>query len=269
MKKILSCVLCLTMMLSMGTTAFASNISTDGGSQDVTVTYGMTEGFTVTIPTDFTINDTAKATAKVSASNVVIAHGSTLKVAVSGDDYVDSWELVDEAEADNTLTYTIGTTEGGNEITNGSIVLDVESGEAYGSTVTETMYFTVVDELAKAGTYTDTLTFTVSVEDAGVEMAILTLQILDTSVSGVYINGEEYTESTTIEVPVGTVVECMTSVESSNDRNNAYLSINGVKSYHSEGDGFYPEYVVVGNATIISGAKYGSDKYGYIEITEQ
>lgn len=272
MKKILSCVLCLAMMLSMGTVAFAeTSLTTDGGSHDVTVTYGMDEGFTVTIPTNFTIDESKKATADVSASNVMIAYGKVLEVAISGDDYATtgSWELVDEAETENMLTYTIGTTEGGNEITNGSIVLDVESGEAYGSTVTETMYFTVVDELAKAGTYTDTLTFTVSVEDAGVEMAILTLQILDTSVSGVYINGDEYTESTTIEVPVGTVVECMTSVESSNDRNNAYLSINGVKSYHSEGDGFYPEYVVVGNATIISGAKYGSDKYGYIEITEQ
>ncbi len=166
MKKILSCVLCLAMMLSMGTVAFASEISTDGGSQNTVVTYGMSEGFTVTIPTNFTIDETKKATADVSASNVVIAHGSTLKVAVSGNDYVDSWELVDEAEATNTLTYTIGTTEGGNDIVNNSVVLSVGAGEAYGSTVTETMHFTVIDELSKAGTYKDTLTFTVSVEDA-------------------------------------------------------------------------------------------------------
>lgn len=166
MKKILSCVLCLAMMLSMGTVTFASEISTDGGSQNTVVTYGMSEGFTVTIPTNFTIDESKKATADVSASNVVIAHGSTLKVAVSGNDYVDSWELVDEEEATNTLTYTIGTTEGGNDIVNNSVVLSVGAGEAYNDTVEETMYFTVTDTLSKAGTYKDTLTFTVSVEDA-------------------------------------------------------------------------------------------------------
>lgn len=104
--------------------------------------------------------------------------------------------------------------------------------------------------------------------ESQVEMATLTLTITDTNVSSVYVNGEEVEESMTMEVPVGTIVECYTSVESSSDRNLAYLSINGVKTYHSEGDGFYPDYIVVGDATINCGYEYGSDKYGYIEITE-
>ena len=163
MKKILSCVLCLAMIASMGVTSFAAEIDTDGGSQETVVTYGMAEGFTVTIPTNFTIDDSKKATANVSASDVMIAHGATLEVTISGNDYVDSWELIDTAEVTNQLTYTIGSTDGGSDIVNGSVVLSVASGEAYNSTVTETMYFTVVDELSKAGEYTDTLTFTVSV----------------------------------------------------------------------------------------------------------
>lgn len=176
-KKILSLVLAAIMMLSMTTTSFAADISTDGGSQEVKVTYGMNEGFTVTIPTNFTIDESKKATANVSASNVMIAHGKVLEVSVSGDDYdtTGSWELIDEAEAANKLTYTIGTTEGGADIVNNSVVLSVGAGEAYGSTVTEIMHFTVIDELSKAGTYKDTLTFTVSVEDAGVEMISFTV----------------------------------------------------------------------------------------------
>ena len=164
MKKILSGVLCLAMMLSMGATAFAAEISTDGGTQNTVVSYGMSEGFTVTIPTNFNIDDSRKATANVSASNVMIAHGAILEVTIRGNDWDGSWELIDAAEASNQLTYTIGTTEGGDDIVNNSVVLDVASGEAYGSEVAETLYFTVVDTLTKAGTYTDTLTFTVSVD---------------------------------------------------------------------------------------------------------
>ena len=165
-KKILSLALVAIMMFSLATTSFAANISTDGGSQQTVVTYGMDEGFTVTIPANFTIDSTKKATADVSASNVMIAHGKVLEVTVSGDDYdvTGSWELIDEAEASNKLTYTIGTTEGGSDIVNNSVVLSVGAGEAYGSTVTETMHFTVIDELSKAGAYTDTLTFTVSID---------------------------------------------------------------------------------------------------------
>lgn len=167
MKKTLSLGLALVLALSMAVPAFAANITTDGGTGSTVVTYGTDQGFTVTIPADFTIDAaTKKATAEVKAENVLIPYGQVLNVRVTGADYTDKWELIDEAEATNKLTYTIGTTEGGNEIGNNSVVLDVESGEAYGSEVEETLYFTVTDTLTKAGTYTDTLTFTVSVDDA-------------------------------------------------------------------------------------------------------
>lgn len=180
-KKILSFVLAAVMMLSMATTSFAVEVTSNGGSGETVVTYGMDEGFTVTIPANFTIDSTKKATADVSASNVMIAHGKVLEVTVSGDDYdvTGSWELIDEAEASNKLTYTIGTTEGGTDIVNNSVVLSVGAGEAYSSTVTETMHFTVIDELSKAGTYKDTLTFTVGVN--GLELISFTILGYDES----------------------------------------------------------------------------------------
>ena len=172
MKKFLSSVLCLAMLLSMGTTVFAdwdeweeldNNITTDGGHQNVTVTYGVSESFIVTIPSNFTIGQSGTATADVSASNVMISAGNVLDVYISGHDYSGSWELIDSNNNNNRLTYTIGTGAGLSNIVNNSVVLSVEAGEAYNSTVYETMHFTIVDELTSAGIYTDTLTFTVNV----------------------------------------------------------------------------------------------------------
>jgi hypothetical protein len=164
MKKILSGVLCGALLASMCVNAFAANISTDGGSEDVKVTYGVTQAFTVTIPADFTIDQaTNKAVAQVSASNVMIEANSVLEVTINGHDYTDKWELVDTAESSNKLDYTIGKTEGASDIVNGSVVLSVAAGEAFDSTVAQDMHFTVVEELTKAGTYNDTLTFNVNV----------------------------------------------------------------------------------------------------------
>ena len=176
MKKFLSSVLCLAMLLSMGTTAFATNISTDGGSQNVVVSYGMSQSFVVTIPgeVNFGMSDYTKV--QLSAENIIIPHGTTLEVKVSGDDYVDKWELIDTVEASNKLTYTIGSDNfDTDDIVNNSVVLSVASGEAADSMVRKTIYFYLVDEVTKAGSYTDTLTFTVSVEDAVAEMISFTV----------------------------------------------------------------------------------------------
>ena len=165
MKKILSGIISLALALSMSTSVFASTITNSDSPYGWTeITYGMDQGFVVTIPADFTIyTQTNKATAEVTASNVMIPDGTILEVAVSGNDYVNSWELVDTAEAGNRLDYIIGSTDGDDDIVNNGVVLAVDAGDAYNSTVTETMYFEVVDTLTKAGTYTDTLTFTVSI----------------------------------------------------------------------------------------------------------
>lgn len=163
-KKILSGLLAASMALAMSTTAFAGSITTNNGTGETVLTYGMGQSFVVTIPADFIIDgQTNKATAEVTASNVMIGDGKVLEVVISGNDYTDKWELIDKAESTNTLEYTIGTTEGGNNIVSGSVVLDVAAGEAYNSTVEEVMHFTVVDTLSKAGEYDDTLTFTVDV----------------------------------------------------------------------------------------------------------
>lgn len=162
LKKILSGLLAFTMAIGLCLPVSAVEINSPS-SEEVNITYGMNEGFIVTIPSNFSIDSSKMATVSVSATNVMIAHGSVLEVYISGDDYINSWELVDVEEPANTLTYTIGTEDGLSDIKNNSVVLSVASGVAYNSTVTETLHFTVVDELSKSGEYADTLTFTVDV----------------------------------------------------------------------------------------------------------
>ena len=165
-KKILSSLLCLCMLLGTSVPAFASGTQiTNENEGETIISYGMDQGFVVIIPADFTIDSSRKATADVIAMNVMIPDGTTLKVFVSGDDYNGRWELIDESENINVLGYTIGTREGKSDIVNNSVVLSVGAGKAYNSTVTKTMYFEVIDTLTKAGNYSDTLTFTLEVDD--------------------------------------------------------------------------------------------------------
>ena len=163
MKKYVSMVLSIAMMLTLVLPVNAETINTTD-SQDVLVTYGVSQGFLVTIPTDFDISTQSKsAIAEVSATNVMIGANSILEVSVSGHDYTTKWELIDETESSNKLTYTIGSTAGGTDIVNNSVVLSVNPGEAYNSTKTEIIHFTVVDDLTKSGTYKDVLTFNVEI----------------------------------------------------------------------------------------------------------
>ena len=165
-KKILSSALCLFMLLSTSISVFASGTQiTNINKGETIISYGMDQGFVVIIPADFEIDSSNKAEAEVIAMNVMIADGTSLKVYVSGDDYNGRWELVDEAESANTLGYIIGSEEDGNDILNNGVVLSVNAGEAYDSTVIEKMYFKVVDTITKAGNYNDTLTFTLEIDD--------------------------------------------------------------------------------------------------------
>ena len=165
MRKIISCVLCLAMVLSMGMTAFAADISIDGGSQNVTVTYGTSESFLVTIPASITILDEV-SDFQISASNVMIGANKELVVEINGDDYVDKWELIDVANPDNRLEYAIQGPNG--NVKNNDTVLSVLSGEAHDSTKTADFVFVRMDEATKSGTYTDTLTFTSEIKTSNV-----------------------------------------------------------------------------------------------------
>lgn len=159
MKKIVSLAMVLCLCLCMGVTAFAANITVDGEqSANTTVTYGLEAGYTVNIPESVVIaTDTHKGQATVSAEDVLLAYGKTLKVTVTGID-----ELVDTADANNTLTYKVGTTDGDDDVVDGTVVLSVAAGTVAGDA--QDLFFELTQDVTKAGAYSDTLTFSVTVE---------------------------------------------------------------------------------------------------------
>jgi spermidine/putrescine-binding protein len=159
MKKFLSLALALCLCLSLGVTAMAAEITVDGAqSATTTVTYGLESGYTVVIPESVVLaTDTHKGTATIEASDVLLAYGETLKVTVTGID-----KLVDASDAENTLSYKVGTTDGAEDVVNGTVVLSVAAGTVAGGE--QDLYFELTQDVTKAGAYSDTLTFTVTVE---------------------------------------------------------------------------------------------------------
>lgn len=133
-------------------------------SRDVTITYGMSESFIVIIPADFNINIDGTAEAEIEAVNIMLEDNKTLEVSIKSINYTDTWNLLDILEPTNKIKYKIGTSANENNINNNDIVLSVNAGEAYDSSIVETMYFTLIDNVSKAGTYIDRLTFTANVK---------------------------------------------------------------------------------------------------------
>lgn len=162
--KIISTIISMFMIISFLTpTVKATTISTETSGETV-VSYGMDESFIVTIPSRLRISyesDTGEM--DISASNVMIGDGKVLEVTISSENYNNRWELEYTRTPYTRLTYRIGTTEYGRDIVNNSVVLSVAAGEAYNSTVTQTLYVYVSETLRYSGTYKDYLTFTVSI----------------------------------------------------------------------------------------------------------
>lgn len=165
MKKVLSMILAVMLVVSMIPAAYATEIGVDGAqTANTTVTYGLAEGYTVIIPDAIAIGSNGTGTGTLKASNVVIDSSETLNIKISGQDYVDAWELIDKADATNKLTYNIGKTAGASDVANNAIVLSCASGEHWNDEMAVTLYFKIAGDLTKSGAYEDTLTFTVSID---------------------------------------------------------------------------------------------------------
>lgn len=148
MKKILSFALVLAMVLTMSVAAFAAEITDGSGSVDIT--YEVPDSYIVTIPDSMTVG----ADANVSVSDVIIASGNLLTVSVSSEQYNDGWKLIN---GDDTVGYTLKMD--GADIANNATVLTVKNGGTASQTLTTALSGTPI----YSGSYTDTLTFSVSV----------------------------------------------------------------------------------------------------------
>lgn len=148
MKKILSSVLCLAMLLSLGVTAFAE-------TNDFVLTYANEASYEITIPASGDVDSsTGKGTITITVDNANLAENTAVSVTATSANYADGyWYLVNTRDATDKIAYTIGTTDGGSNIASGSSVLSADSD-------TSTTLYVTVSDTSKVGTFTDTITFT-------------------------------------------------------------------------------------------------------------
>ena len=158
MKKLISVVvLALVIVLTMSVSVFAADTEINNGTVNkngnTNVTYTVAPTYTVTIPESVILGSTAT----VSAENVVLAKGNQVVVKLtdtSEDDNAFKVKCEDEA-----LTYTVK--NGDTTVNINDTVLTVNpASSATGST---TLSFSEPENVKYAGTYTGTVTFTVSV----------------------------------------------------------------------------------------------------------
>lgn len=157
MKKLLTLAMAVVMVLAMSAPVFAAELSGSDESGTVDVTYGVAQGYQVTIPENFDLQVGQDVEKSVSAQNVLIPEGNTLKVAMQS---LNNLAVVYKGSS---IAYTVKVGEAA--FTNGENVLSLVSGNTSGSAALKfTTTSAQVAAATKAGDHTDTLTFTCSVE---------------------------------------------------------------------------------------------------------
>lgn len=156
MKKLFTLVLAFMMLCSVSMTAFAADLNEGSNSGSMTVSYGVDEGYVVTIPADVTVS-TAGVETNLSASKVLLPDGKTLTVSVAS---ANGFKL---EYAGSKIPYTVSV--GNKEQTTATFnALSITSGTTSGSVkLTFKTTQNDIDKATKAGNHTDTLTFTCGV----------------------------------------------------------------------------------------------------------
>lgn len=173
MKKLLTVVLTLAMMLSLSVTAFAADtvVGPDGsGNPDpatgnTAVSFEVAPTYTVTIPATVELVKTGtdtityeKAMDITAAAGVRLLEGQSIQVTLASD-----FTLKTEASATYQLPYTVKVGTSTTAINTGDVVATFgTSREAQ----TSTLHF-AANNPTYAGDYSDTVTFTISVVTAG------------------------------------------------------------------------------------------------------
>lgn len=140
--------------------AAGETITQDSGEKSGNITVGYDAGvsYTVTIPANVTFTDTEKSVERgLQVSNVVLDEGSALSInitslnnfrMVNGEGYIEYSLLANNNETPKDNSYTI---------------LTVLAGERSGWVILDFITELNKDHVVYAGNYTDTLTFTVTV----------------------------------------------------------------------------------------------------------
>ena len=147
MKKLLTLALVGAMLTATGITAFAETTN---------VSYNVDPSYTVSIPASVTLGDAA-VTADITASDVILEGGKKIEVELTSASNTPSGSTFNAKNGDSTVTYTI---------TGDSAIAIGDTVATFTADGSKTLTFSAADKSAAtvAGSHTETLTFTVSVE---------------------------------------------------------------------------------------------------------
>ena len=274
----------------------ASGIVTLSGSWASNQTVKVTADKTVTLTNSINANDqktldvTFAGMEKVGDNTQARTYTEAVSVAAMPSDALfGTWdgkfnynvELVEDTtggEESNLITFTIDGTEYQAE-PNMTWQAWVDSDyNTVGATIEGDSIYVNGNAIQKDG-YEESRRYTIAADGAytietgaepEVEMATVAITVDGNgSKAWLEINGSEYYEEQTLELPVGTVIECTvsTSVMSMGGDRTSYIILNGEEVYAGTGTTYM--YTVTRNCTIrLEDHQSSGDSWGYIYITE-
>lgn len=163
MKQLLSMIMIVILSFSISMDALASGEKITQDSQEkvgnVTVGYNVGVTYTVTIPANVTFTDTEKTVERpLQVTNVVLNEGSTLNINIAS---LNNFKMVcDEGYIEYALSVNYNDALRENNCT----ILTVLAGESSGWAILDLITDLKKDHAFYAGQYTDTLTFTVTID---------------------------------------------------------------------------------------------------------
>lgn len=170
-KKFLSGIISLSLIFSLGVPAFAADTNTHE------LIYKNDAAYEIQIPTTSNIDiTTGKGEIDVAVTNAKLEDWTVVAITASSSNYADgTWNLVNAKNSKDKIAYTIGTTEGANDIASGDRIVTA-------SDVTDATLYVTVSDTSKVGTFTDMITFT----------SEITVDLIEFQVR------EEYSETTSL-----------------------------------------------------------------------
>ena len=201
---------------------------TGEGAGSTLVSYDVAPAYMVTIPAGVTLSDTATASKKIEASDVMLESGQKIKVSLTKASNTESGSSFSAKteKGDSTATYTIGKGEAATGISVGDVVAE------FTKNGTQSLTFSAAEGATYAGKHTETLTFGIQVEDP---VNVTSIRILNNGSEVNEFQSLIFSPGDLLDLTAETDPEGVTVTWSSSDPSIATVDQNG--HVHCGGEG--------------------------------
>ena len=151
MKKILSGILCLAMVLSMAVPSFAAD-------NDMTIRYSNQESYEISIPASMDLDaSSGEGMFTIEVDETEMSEDSYVSVTATSKNYDGGWFLVNVNDKNDKIEYFIGTTDNGSDVSANNEIMAADGN-------TSIDFYIRLSDTSKFGTYEDTITFSSEVK---------------------------------------------------------------------------------------------------------